>query len=251
MNDTVLDVQNLTVGYGPVTAVDNISFNVKKGALVTLIGANGAGKTTLLKAIMGVLPARAGTVRLDGIELGQIPVEERVRRGLYLVPEKRALFASMKVEDNLRLGAFAKRRTLDIERNLERIFELFPKLKERREQQAGTLSGGEQQMVAIGRALIAEPHVLLLDEPSIGLAPLIVQQIMEVIAELKRKEKLTVILVEQNALLALRAADEAYLVEVGRVVKRGSGDELANDPALLRSYLGAAAPESAAPKGGA
>ncbi len=245
MTDTVLDVRNLCVGYGPVTAVDDISFEVKTGSLVTLIGANGAGKTTLLRALMGSLPARSGSVRLDGVELGQLPVEERVRRGMYLVPEKRALFASMKVEDNLRLGAFAKRRRLDVERNLERIFTLFPVLEERREQQAGTLSGGEQQMVAIGRALIAEPRVLLLDEPSIGLAPLIVQQIMEVVVELKRSEKLTVILVEQNARLALRAADDAYLIEVGRVVKRGSGSELANDPALLRSYLGAAAPETA------
>jgi branched-chain amino acid transport system ATP-binding protein len=245
MKDTVLDVQNLTVGYGPVTAVDNISFDVKTGALVTLIGANGAGKTTLLKALMGALQVRSGTVRLDGMALGQVPVEERVRRGMYLVPEKRALFASMKVEDNLRLGAFAKRHKVDIERGLDRIFSLFPVLKERRDQQAGTLSGGEQQMVAIGRALIAEPRVLLLDEPSIGLAPRIVQQIMEVIVDLKRKEKLTVILVEQNARLALRAADDAFLIEVGRVVKRGSGSELANDPALLSSYLGVAVPETA------
>ncbi len=244
MNGKLLDVKNLTVGYGPVTAVDNISFDVEAGSLVTLIGANGAGKTTLLRALMGGLPARSGTVRLDGVELAQLPIEERVRRGMYLVPEKRALFASMKVEDNLRLGAFAKRRSLDIDSGLERIFTLFPVLKERREQQAGTLSGGEQQMVAIGRALIAQPRVLLLDEPSIGLAPLIVQQIMDVIVDLKRTEKLTVILVEQNARLALRAADDAYLIEVGRVVKRGSGAELANDPALLRSYLGAAAPET-------
>ncbi len=247
MNDNVIEVRNLTVGYGPVTAVDNISFDVKAGSLVTLIGANGAGKTTLLKALMGALPARSGSVSLDGVELGQIPVEERVRRGMYLVPEKRALFASMKVEDNLRLGAFAKRRKLDVEQGLERIFSLFPVLKERREQQAGTLSGGEQQMVAIGRALIAQPRVLLLDEPSIGLAPRIVQQIMEVIVDLKRKEKLTVILVEQNARLALRAADEGYLVEVGRVVKHGTGSDLANDPALVQSYLGMSVPETKAP----
>ena len=238
MSTAVLDVQNLSVAYGPITAVDDLSFSVKAGSLVTLIGANGAGKTSLLKAIMGVLPARGGSVRLDGVALGHIPVEERVRRGMYLVPEKRALFASMKVEDNLRLGAFAKRRSIDIEASLERIFTLFPRLKERRAQLAGTLSGGEQQMVAIGRALIAQPRVLLLDEPSIGLAPLIVQQIMEVIAELKRQGDLTIILVEQNARLALRAADEAYLIEVGRVVKQGTGAELARDPALVHSYLG-------------
>jgi branched-chain amino acid transport system ATP-binding protein len=238
MSGPVLDVQEVVVGYGPVTAVDRISFHVDAGSLVTLVGANGAGKTTLLKALMGALPLRGGSVRLDGVVLGQMPVEERVRRGMVLVPEKRALFASMKVEDNLRLGAFARRRDLDIDGELDRIFELFPVLRERRAQQAGTLSGGEQQMVAIGRALIAKPRVLLLDEPSIGLAPRIVQQIMSVIVELKRQERLTVILVEQNARLALRAADQAYLVEVGRVVRHGSGQALAQDPELLRSYLG-------------
>jgi branched-chain amino acid transport system ATP-binding protein len=239
--NTVLAVERLTVAYGSVTAVADLGFEVKKGSLVTLIGANGAGKTTLLRALMGALPARGGSVRLDGVELGSASVEERVSRGMVLVPEKRALFASMKVEDNLRLGAYAKRRSLDIEDGLERIYALFPALKERRRQQAGTLSGGEQQMVAIGRALIAQPRVLLLDEPSIGLAPLITRHIMEVIVELKRKEGLTVILVEQNARLALRVADDAYLIEVGRIVRRGSGAELANDPALLRGYLGEAA----------
>ncbi|MGA0571904.1 ABC transporter ATP-binding protein [Variovorax sp. VNK109] len=237
----VLQVKDLTVAYGQVTAVDRISFHVPAGSVVTLIGANGAGKTTLLKALMGALPAKEGTVELDGIVLGQIPVEERVRRGMYLVPEKRSLFASMKVEDNLRLGAYARRKDLKLDRELERIFQLFPVLKERREQLAGTLSGGEQQMVAIGRALIAHPRVLLLDEPSIGLAPRIVQQIMEVIVELKRSEGLTVILVEQNVRMALRAADEAYLVELGRVVKRGPAAELAADPGLVSSYLGKAA----------
>ncbi len=238
MTGKLLAVDDVHVSYGKVEAVRNATLDVAAREIVTIIGANGAGKTTLLKAIMGVLPVRRGSIRLDGVALGQIPVEERVRRGMYLVPENRALFASMKVEDNLRLGAFARRRSLDIEAHLERIFTLFPRLKERRTQLAGTLSGGEQQMVAIGRALIAQPRVLLFDEPSMGLAPLIVRQIMEVIAELKRQGDLTLILVEQNARLALRVADEAYLIEVGRVVRQGTGVELASDPALVRSYLG-------------
>jgi len=242
--NTVLDVRNLTVGYGPITAVDDVSFSVAAGTLVTLIGANGAGKTTLLKALMGALPVRGGAVSLDGVALGQMAVEERVRRGMYLVPERRALFASMTVEDNLRLGTFAKRRQLDVERGLARIFTLFPVLQERRKQLAGTLSGGEQQMLAIGRALIAQPRVLLLDEPSIGLAPRIVQQIMAVVVALKREENLTVVLVEQNARLALRAADHACLIELGRIVKAGPSRDMANDPAILHSYLGAATPEA-------
>jgi len=236
---TVLDVRNLTVGYGPITAVDDVSFSVAAGSLVTLIGANGAGKTTLLKALMGALPVQGGAVSLDGVALGQLSVEERVRRGMYLVPERRALFASMTVEDNLRLGTFAKRGRLDVAAGLARIFTLFPVLQERRAQLAGTLSGGEQQMLAIGRALIAQPRVLLLDEPSIGLAPRIVQQIMAVVVALKREENLTVVLVEQNARLALRVADHACLIELGRLVKQGLGRDMANDPAILRSYLGA------------
>lgn len=246
MKDPVLEVRDVVVGYGSLVAVDRISFHVDFGTLVTLVGANGAGKTTLLKSIMGVLPLEAGSIRLDGLEIGHTSVEERVRRGMYLVPERRALFASMSVQDNLRLGAFAKRRMLDVEKELRRIFTLFPVLKVRRDQLAGTLSGGEQQMVAVGRALIARPRVLLLDEPSIGLAPLIVHHIFSVIMELKEIEKLTIILVEQNARLALRAADEGYLIELGRVVKHGTGQSLAADPELLRSYLGSSGRSDAA-----
>ena len=236
-----IEVKDLAVSYGQVDALHGVSFNVPQGTLVSLIGANGAGKTTLLKALMGALPARAGQVLLQGQALGNTPVEERVRRGMCLVPEKRSLFASMKVEDNLRLGAYAFRRRTDFGRELERVYALFPVLAQRREQLAGTLSGGEQQMVAIGRALIAHPRVLLLDEPSIGLAPLIVQQIMDVVVDLRRREGLTVILVEQNARIALKSADLAYLIELGRIVKQGSGAELAQDPDLLASYLGACA----------
>jgi len=235
-----IEVKDLAVSYGQVDALHGISFDVPQGTLVSLIGANGAGKTTLLKALMGALPARAGRVLLHGDSLGNAPVEERVRRGMCLVPEKRSLFASMKVEDNLRLGAYAFRRRTDFARELDRVYALFPVLAQRREQLAGTLSGGEQQMVAIGRALIAHPRVLL-DEPSIGLAPLIVQQIMDVVVDLRRREGLTVILVEQNARIALKSADLAYLIELGRIVKQGSGAELAQDPDLLASYLGASA----------
>lgn len=235
---TILKVEGLSVSYGQVQAIDSISFNVREGDLVSLIGANGAGKTTLLKAIMGALVATAGSVSLEGVGLGRAPVEERVRRGMYLVPEKRSLFNSMTVKDNLELGTYANRKGIHFAQELKRIYTLFPILEERKDQLAGTLSGGQQQMVAIGRALIARPKVLLLDEPSMGLAPLIVQQIMNVIVEHKRQQGLTVVLVEQNARLALRAADQAYLIELGKIVKQGTGEELANDPQLADIYLG-------------
>lgn len=235
---TMLNVEALSVSYGQVRAVNDVSFSVNKGDLVSLIGANGAGKTTLLKSLMGALVADSGEVSLAGIALGRAPVDERVRRGMYLVPEKRSLFNSMTVQDNLELGTYANRKGLNFPDELKRIYKLFPILEERKAQLAGTLSGGQQQMVAIGRALIARPKVLLLDEPSIGLAPLVVQQIMDVIVEHKRQEGLTVVLVEQNARLALRAADRAHLIEIGKVIKEGTGDELANDPQLLEIYLG-------------
>ncbi|OWT59189.1 ABC transporter ATP-binding protein [Candidimonas nitroreducens] len=235
---TMLEVEGLSVSYGHVRAINDVSFSVKEGDLVSLIGANGAGKTTLLRAIMGGLLADAGSISLHGIPLGRSPVEERVRRGMYLVPEKRSLFNSMTVQDNLELGTYANRRQLNFAEEVKRIYSLFPILEERKLQLAGTLSGGQQQMVAIGRALIARPRVLLLDEPSIGLAPLVVQQIMDVIVQHKRQEGLTIVLVEQNARLALRAADHAYLIEIGKIVKDGAGDELANDPRLTEIYLG-------------
>ncbi|WP_020205493.1 MULTISPECIES: ABC transporter ATP-binding protein [Cupriavidus] len=237
---STLAVRNLTVAYGRVNALEDVSFDVPQGKLVTLIGANGAGKSTLLKALMGSLPIHSGSIALDGTAIGHAPVVERVRRGMSLIPEKRALFGSMRVEDNLLLGAYTRRRRTDLARELARIYTLFPILQARRGQLAGTLSGGEQQMVAIGRALIARPKILLLDEPSIGLAPKIVQQIMEVVVALRREEGLTVILVEQNARLALRNADLAYLIELGRIVKSGSSQAMADDPDLLRSYLGSA-----------
>jgi len=235
---TMLEVEGLSVSYGRVRAINDVSFSVKEGDLVSLIGANGAGKTTLLRAIMGGLLADAGSISLHGIPLGRSPVEERVRRGMYLVPEKRSLFNSMTVQDNLELGTYANRRRVNFAEEVKRIYSLFPILEERKLQLAGTLSGGQQQMVAIGRALIARPRVLLLDEPSIGLAPLVVQQIMDVIVQHKRQEGLTIVLVEQNARLALRAADHAYLIGIGKIVKDGAGDALANDPRLTEIYLG-------------
>lgn len=238
---TMLNVDGLCVSYGKVQAVNGISFNVKEGDLVSLIGANGAGKTTLLKAVMGALVADQGNVALAGVSLGRAPVEERVRRGMYLVPEKRTLFNSMSVQENLELGTYASRKRVSFAEELKRIYKLFPILEERKAQLAGTLSGGQQQMVAIGRALIARPRVLLLDEPSIGLAPMVVQQIMDVLVEHKRQEGLTVVLVEQNARLALRAADRAYLIEIGKIVKEGTGTELAGDADLAKIYLGAGA----------
>lgn len=238
---TVLNVQNLSVAYGHVRAVNGVSFDVNEGELVSLIGANGAGKTTLLKCLMGALPAEAGAVVMQGIPFGRTPVEERVRRGMYLVPEKRSLFNSMSVRDNLELGLYANRRKLAFQEEVQRIYSLFPILEERQDQLAGTLSGGQQQMVAIGRALIARPGILMLDEPSIGLAPLVVKQIMDVVVDLKRREGLTVILVEQNAKLALGAADRAYLMEIGSLIKEGTGEELASDPHLSEIYLGVGA----------
>lgn len=243
---SALTVEQLCVAYGQVKAVDGISFDVQQGELVSLIGANGAGKTTLLKAVMGALPAESGSVALDGLSLGRAPVEERVRMGMYLVPEKRSLFGSMRVEDNLQIGTYGNRKNVSFREEVKRIYRLFPVLEERKNQLAGTLSGGQQQMVAIGRALIARPRILLLDEPSIGLAPLVVQQIMNVIVDLKKQEGLTVVLVEQNAHLALRAADRAYLIELGRIIKQGSGNDLLNDPHLKEIYLGSSKKSSGA-----
>ncbi|CAB3733187.1 High-affinity branched-chain amino acid transport ATP-binding protein LivF [Paraburkholderia sediminicola] len=234
----ILDVESLSVKYGQVSAVSEMSFHVCPGELVSLIGANGAGKSSLLRCVMGAVPAASGDVHFCGKSLGRTPVEDRVRLGMYLVPEKRSLFNSMSVRDNLQLGIYANRGRINFADEVKRIYSLFPILEERQEQLAGTLSGGQQQMVAIGRALIARPRLLLLDEPSIGLAPLVVQQIMEVIVDLQRKEGLTVILVEQNARLALNAANRAYLIELGRIIKAGTGAELAADPHLSDIYLG-------------
>jgi len=237
-----LRVRGLSVGYGRAMVIESLELDVKPGELVTVLGANGAGKTTLLNGIMGLCPPRAGSVTLDGIELAGLRPEQLVGQGVVLVPERRELFGNLTVEINLRLGGY---RTGAPARALEKIYALFPKLAERRNQKAATLSGGEQQMLAVGRALMAEPRLLMLDEPSIGLAPLIVQEILRVIGQLK-SEGLTIILVEQNARLALSVADRGYVLEVGRIVLLGSSAELSADPRLSQAYLGGAGDYAAA-----
>lgn len=234
----ILEVEGLSVRYGAAQAVSGVSFAVAEGEVVTLIGPNGAGKTTTLLALMNLL-SRAGTVRYRGRETQGRTPEALVREGLVLVPEKRELFASMTVEDNLQLGAFARRSvgTKTLRGELEGVFELFPRLRERRRQLAGTMSGGEQQMLAVGRALMSKPKLLMLDEPSLGLAPLIVRELFEIFVRLKA-EGTTILLVEQNARAALELADRGYVLEAGELVLSGTAFDLMNDPRVLEAYLG-------------
>ncbi|WP_374239993.1 ABC transporter ATP-binding protein [Zoogloea sp.] len=238
MARNVLEVNNLSVAYGKVEAVSNVSLSVGEGRIVTVIGPNGAGKTTTLSAIMGLLPSR-GEVAFDG-SIEQVPeVERMVVRGMNLVPEKRELFGSMSIEDNLLLGAFQRHRSgkRDHLETMEEVYALFPRLKERRLQQAGTMSGGERQMLAVGRALMARPKLLMLDEPSLGLAPLIVREIFRIIAELRRRG-VSILLVEQNARAALQVADYAYVLENGGIKMHGEASALRDDPRVIESYLG-------------
>jgi len=235
--NALLELKRVEIAYGGIQAVKGIDLHVDKGELVCLIGANGAGKTTTLKAIAGALAPAGGSVRLEGREIGGTPAHELVRRGLALVPEGRGVFARLTVGENLRMGAYC-RDDAGIEPDLERVYALFPRLRERRRQVAGTLSGGEQQMLAIGRALMSRPRLLLCDEPSLGLAPLVVQEIMRLLARL-REGGTTVLLVEQNARLALRFADRAYVLEVGRVALSGASADLLADDQLKAAYLGA------------
>ena len=237
--DVTLTVDSLSVRYGGVVALDDVSLSVKRGELVTVIGANGAGKSSLLNAIVGVVQKAAGSVRLDGADVtGETP-EAMVGRGVVLVPERRELFAAMSVEDNLRLGAYARyvRGERDLGSSLAEVYETFPQLATRRRQIAGTMSGGEQQMLAVGRAMMARPRLLLLDEPSLGLAPLIVDEIFRVVSDIRRSGA-TVLLIEQNARAALALADHAYLLETGTVRLGGPSAELARDERVARAYLG-------------
>ncbi len=239
-----LEVEGLEVAYGPVRALHGVSLRVDPGEIVAVIGANGAGKSTLLRAISGLLRPRAGRIWFDGQEITGWPPERIVARGLVHIPERRQLFVSMSVEDNLRLGAYLRLQRGErkaVEEDLERVYEVFPRLKERRRQLAGTLSGGEQQMLAIGRGLMARPRMLLLDEPSLGLAPLLVQELFRIIVAL-REQGLTLLLVEQNARQALRVADRAYVMETGRIVREGPAVAILEDPALQAAYLGGPAP---------
>ena len=233
----ILDVAGLDVGYGGVSALHGVSVRVSAGQIITVIGPNGAGKTTLLNAIMGV-HGGPGTIRFAGRDVARMPVEARVRAGMSLVPEKRELFASLSVEDNLRLGAFRfQGQAAANRREMEEVFALFPRLRERRAQLAGTLSGGERQMLAMGRALMARPDLLMLDEPSLGLAPLIVREIFSIITTL-RDRSCAILLVEQNARAALAVADYGYVLETGRVTLEGPAADLAGDPRLIQTYLG-------------
>ena len=234
MSEALLKVSDATVAYGKVEAVRSVSLDVNAGEIVTIIGANGAGKTTLLNAIMGILPL-SGSVSFRGKQISRLDIEDRVAAGLSIVPEHRELFGSMTVEENLQLGAFrARAKAADA---LERVNALFPRLKERRTQLAGTLSGGEQQMLAMGRALMGQPKLLMLDEPSLGLAPLIVADIFRTIGEL-RQAGVSVLLVEQNARAALAIADRAYVMELGEFIMNGSAKEIGGDQRVAASYLG-------------
>ena len=241
MQDPLLEVRDLSVSYGKVEAVHGVSLVAEEGRIVTVIGPNGAGKTTLLGAVMGVLPSR-GTLRYLGEPLDRLSVEQRVARGLVLVPERRELFADMSVGDNLAIGAFARRRhgAAEARKSLDDVYQRFPRLAQRRDQLAGTLSGGERQMLAFGRALMGKPKLLMLDEPSLGLAPLIVREIFDIVAEL-RAAGVSILLVEQNARAALQVADYGYVLETGDVATHGPSPDLASDPKVAATYLGAGA----------
>lgn len=232
----MLSVEGLTSHYGRIQALKGVALDVAAGELVAVVGSNGAGKTTLLRTISGVQPASGGRVRFEGADITREPPHRRVRRGIAQVPEGRQVFGSLTVEDNLRLGAFT-RRDADLDAELEAIYAQAPILKERRKHLAGTLSGGQQQLLAIGRALMAKPKLLLLDEPSLGLALLLVEQILDAVVRLKR-EGMTLVLVEQNAFAALSIADRAYVLETGKITMEGPGKALLDDDRVREAYLG-------------
>ena len=234
----MLEIKDLHVFYGAIHALKGISLTVADGELVSLIGANGAGKTTTLHAISGLLPAASGSILLDGTDLQKVPANTIIGLGMAHVPEGRHVFARMTVEENLRMGAYILRDQKRISENLERVYGHFPRLKERRRQLAGTLSGGEQQMLSTGRALMTDPKIVLMDEPSMGLSPLLVKEIFSIIQEL-HKSGITILLVEQNAKMALAVSDRAYVLETGTISREGPAAELAADDRVRKAYLGA------------
>ena len=236
-NEPMLKVNDINVYYGSIHAIKDVSFEVNQGEVVTLIGANGAGKSPTLQTVSGLLRSKTGSVEFLGESLNNVPPHKIVAKGLAHVPEGRRVFLQMTVEENLEMGAFTRPNS-EIEPGIEDIYERFPRLKERRKQIAGTLSGGEQQMLAMGRAMMSKPKLLMLDEPSMGLAPLLVEQIFEIIREL-HKAGTTILLVEQNAQMALSVADRGYVLETGKIVTTGTGLELLNDDAVKKAYLGA------------
>ncbi len=237
----LLEVRNLEVFYGRIQAIKGISFTVNEGEIVTLIGANGAGKSTTLKTISGIRPVAKGSITFDGVDISRIPAHKRTEMGICQAPEGRGIFPGMSVLENLDMGCWTRkdRRSAERKADLERVFELFPRLAERKDQAGGSMSGGEQQMLAIGRALMSRPRVMLLDEPSMGLAPMLIAQIFDIITEIN-SQGTTVLLVEQNAAQALRRAHRAYVLETGLVVKEGLGKDLLDDPAVQAAYLGGA-----------
>jgi branched-chain amino acid transport system ATP-binding protein len=234
----MLEIDRLDVYYGNIHALKGVSLRVQEGEIVTMIGANGAGKTTTLRTISALLRPRAGSIRFRGESIEQCPADEIVRRGIGHSPEGRQIFANLTVSENLDMGAYTRRDRDGIRQDREMVFNLFPRLRERLHQRGGTLSGGEQQMLAISRALMSRPSLLLLDEPSLGIAPLLVEQIFEKIAALNREQGLTILLVEQNAHLALKVAHRAYVLETGHVELEGPARELANDERVKAHYLG-------------
>ena len=233
----MLKVENLVVSYGMIEAIKGLSFEVNDGEIVTLIAANGAGKTTTMQTISGLLKPVSGSITLDGVELTKVPAHKIVSLGLAQVPERRRVFTQQSVEDNLLLGAYTRKDKEEIQKDLEEVYEWFPRLNERRKQLAGTLSGGEQQMLAMGRALMAKPKIMLLDEPSMGLSPLLVKEIFHIIEEINKKGT-TIFLVEQNAKMALAIANRAYVLETGKITLEGTGAELSNDARVQKAYLG-------------
>jgi branched-chain amino acid transport system ATP-binding protein len=235
----LLELKDITLLYGRIQALHGISLTVDEGEIVALIGANGAGKSTTMRAISGLRPVAEGSIRFNGEDITRLRADLRVVRGISQSPEGRGIFPGMSVRENLDMGAYTRRNKAEIAQDLERAFTLFPRLKEREKQVGGTLSGGEQQMLAVGRALMGRPRLLLLDEPSMGLAPMLIQQIFDIIVEINQQGT-TVLLVEQNAQQALSRAHRAYVLETGSIVKQGTGSELLHDPAVKDAYLGVA-----------
>lgn len=234
----MLEVKNLSVSYGAIEAVKDISFTVNAGEIVSLIGANGAGKTTTLHTITGLVPAKSGSVMYNGVDLLKTHNNKIVTLGMAHIPEGRHVFTRMSVEENLEMGAFSLKDQSDLKKDLDMVYGLFPRLKERRNQKAGTLSGGEQQMLAMGRALMSRPKTILMDEPSMGLSPKLVKEIFSIIRKL-HEQGITILLVEQNAKMALSIADRAYVLETGRITMEGDAKELLNNEQVRKAYLGA------------
>ncbi len=233
----LLKIENLSVFYGVIEAIKNISFEVNEGEIIALIGANGAGKTTILHTISGLVPAKSGSITFDGKEITKLPAHKIVKMGIAQVPEGRRIFAQLSVYENLKLGAFTRNNPAESAETLEMVYSRFPRLKERRNQIAGTLSGGEQQMLAMGRALMSKPRIMLLDEPSMGLSPILVSEIFDIIKSINQSGT-TVLLVEQNAKKALSIANHAYVLETGKIVLGGKASDLINDEGVRKAYLG-------------